>query len=56
MGQNRIVPSRCALAQFRAAFQQANHTYNHYRPHQKLDNLTPAQYLARLQQAQSQML
>ena len=39
------------IAQFRAAVQQANHTYNHYRPHQKLDNLTPEQYLARLQAA-----
>jgi transposase InsO family protein len=45
------------IGQFRAALQQATHTYNHYRPHQKLDNVTPSQYLAKLQAAnQSQML
>jgi putative transposase len=45
------------IDQFREAVRQATHTYNHYRPHQKLDNLTPAQYLAKLQAAnQSQML
>lgn len=44
------------IAQFRAAVYQASRTYNHYRPHQNLDNLTPAQYFARLQAAQSQML
>ena len=45
------------IAQFRAAVQQANHIYNHYRPHQSLDNLTPARYFAQLQAAnQSQML
>ena len=45
------------MADFRDAVKQATHTYNHYRPHQKLDNLTPAQYVARLQAAgQSQML
>jgi transposase InsO family protein len=44
------------IARFRAAVQQANHTYNHYRPHQALDNLTPARYFAQLQAAnQSQM-
>ncbi len=42
---------------FRYFLKQANHTYNHYRPHQSLDNLTPAQYFAKLQAAdQSQML
>jgi putative transposase len=46
-----------SIADFREAVKQATHTYNYYRPHQKLDNLTPAQYLAKLQAAnQSQML
>ena len=39
------------LADFRAMVKRATHTYNQYRPHQKLDNLTPAQYFARLQEA-----
>jgi transposase InsO family protein len=44
------------MADFREAVKQATNTYNHYRPHQKLDNLTPAQYFTQLQAAQSQML
>lgn len=45
------------MADFRDAVKQATHTYNHYRPHQKLDNLTPAEYVAKLQAAnQSHML
>jgi putative transposase len=36
---------------FRKAVSQATHTYNHFRPHQSLDNLTPAQYFANLQAA-----
>ena len=45
------------MADFRDAVRKATHTYNHYRPHQSLDNLTPAQYFAQLQAAdQSQML
>jgi len=39
------------MADFRDAVRQATHTYNHYRPHQSLDNLTPVQYLAQLQAA-----
>lgn len=42
---------------FRDAVSHATHTYNHYRPHQALDNLTPVQYVAKLQAAtQSHML
>lgn len=41
------------LTDVRYALQQAVHRYNHFRPHQSLDNLTPSQYLAQLQAAQS---
>lgn len=44
------------VTEFRDVVKQATHTYNHYRPHQALDNLTPARYFANLQAAQSQML
>lgn len=33
-----------SLGAFRHALKHALHTYNHFRPHQHLDNLTPAQY------------
>lgn len=35
-----------SLTGFREAVKNATHTYNHYRPHQALDNLTPGQYVA----------
>jgi transposase InsO family protein len=35
----------------RAEAGNLHYTYNHYRPHQSLDNLTPARYFANLQAA-----
>jgi transposase InsO family protein len=44
------------LAAFRSAIAQATHTYNHFRPHQHLDNLTPHEYTQqRLRPNQSDM-
>ncbi|HLN27934.1 MAG TPA: integrase core domain-containing protein [Gemmataceae bacterium] len=40
-----------SITGIREAVKKATHIYNHYRPHQALDNLTPAQYVARLQEA-----
>jgi transposase InsO family protein len=36
---------------FTDVVKQATHTYNHFRPHQALDNITPAQYFAQFQVA-----
>jgi len=41
------------MAEFRDAVRQATHIYNHYRPHQRLDNKTPAEYVANILNAQS---
>jgi transposase len=41
------------LTEFREAVRKATHTYNHFRPHQRLDNLTPAEYVATILKPQS---